>query len=283
MGARPMNFINKLQHSWKKSNSLVCVGLDPLLEKIPIHLREKKNPIFEFNKSIIDATAEHVCAYKPQVAYFSSQKAEDALEETIAYIHKAYSHIPVILDAKRSDFDLTAKQYAIEAFDRYKADALTAVPFQGTDAIKPYLERADKGIILVCKTSNPSSAELQNLKIDGQPLYRIIANKAATDWNYNNNVSLVVGATNPSELREIRNLIGSMPILIPGVGAQGGSIETSIIHGKDSFGTGVIVSSSRSVLYASDQEDFAKKALDVVLKMKTEINQYRYPNLKVDC
>ncbi len=270
-----MNFYSKLRNSWEKSNSLVCVGLDPLIEKMPVHLRGNKNSIFEFNKSIIDLTAEHVCAFKPQVAYFSSQRAEAALEDTIAYIHEKFPHVPVILDAKRSDFALTAEQYAVEAFDRYKADALTVVPFQGTDAIKPYLDRKDKGVILLCRTSNPSSAELQDLKVDGEPIYRIIANKAVNDWNYNENVSLVVGATQPNELREIRSLVGQMPILVPGIGAQGGQIESTVLCGKDSSGAGLIVSSSRAVLYASAGEDFAERALEIVLKMKNEMNLYR--------
>lgn len=270
-----MNFYSKLRRSWEKSNSLVCIGLDPLIDRMPLHLRNKKNAIFEFNKAIIDLTAEHVCAFKPQIAYFSAQRAESALEDTIAYIHEKFPHVPVILDAKRSDFDLTAEQYVIEAFDRYKADALTVVPFQGTDALKPYLDRKDKGIILLCRTSNPSSADLQDLKVGGEPIYRVIAAKAVNDWNYNENVLLVVGATQPAELREIRSLVGQMPILVPGVGAQGGQIESTVQCGKDSFGTGLIVSSSRAVLYASTQEDYAEQALEVVLKMKNEINACR--------
>lgn len=270
-----MKFYSKLRNSWERSNSLVCIGLDPLIEKMPFHLRNNKNSIFEFNKSIIDQTAAHVCAFKPQIAYFSSQRAEAALEDTIAYIHEKFPHIPVILDAKRSDLASTAEQYATEAFDRYKADALTVVPFQGTDALRPYLERKDKGVILLCRTSNPSSAELQDLKVDGEPIYRIIANRAVNDWNYNGNISLVVGATQPNELREIRSLVSEMPLLIPGVGAQGGQIESTVLCGIDSSGAGLIVSSSRAVLYASEGEDFAERALDVVLKMKNELNLYR--------
>lgn len=270
-----MKFYSKLRNSWERSNSLVCVGLDPLIEKMPFHLRKNRNSIFEFNKSIIDQTAAHVCAYKPQIAYFSSQRAEAALEDTIAYIHEKFPHIPVILDAKRSDLASTAEQYATEAFDRYKADALTVVPFQGTDALRPYLERKDKGVILLCRTSNPSSVELQDLKVDGEPIYQIIANRAVNDWNYNDNVSLVVGATQPNELREIRSLVGQMPLLIPGVGAQGGQIESTVLCGSDSSGAGLIVSSSRAVLYASEGEDFAERALDVVLKMKNELNLHR--------
>ncbi|MBK7962910.1 MAG: orotidine-5'-phosphate decarboxylase [Bdellovibrionales bacterium] len=275
-----MNFYSKLQKSWKQSNSLVCVGLDPLLDKLPLHLKGHKKPLFEFIKSIVNLTAEHVCAFKPQIAYFSSQGAETALEETIAYIHEAFPHIPVILDAKRSDIAMTSEQYAIEAFDRYKADALTVVPFQGTDSMRPYLDRIDKGVILLCRTSNPSSADLQDLEVDGEPLYRIIAKKAVNEWNTNGNVSLVVGATQPNHLQEIRRLVGHMPILVPGIGPQGGQLESTVLAGMDSLGAGLIVSSSRAVLYASSEEDFAERALEVVLKIKNELNFHRQSFLK---
>ena len=270
-----MSFKSKLETSWKKNNSLVCVGLDPLVSKMPVHIQSMQNPIFEFSKAIIDSTANYVCAFKPQIAYFSSQRAEGDLEKTINYIHTHYPEIPVILDAKRADFSVTAEQYAIEAFDRYKADAVTIVPFQGTDALKPYLDRSDKGIILLCKTSNPGSSDLQDLKVNDEPLYQVIAKKAATDWNYNNNVSLVVGATHPNELREVRKIVGDIPLLVPGVGAQGGNIESSILSGKTPSGTGLIVSASRSVIYASSKKDFAEEARRVVVKMKDEINHYR--------
>jgi orotidine-5'-phosphate decarboxylase len=270
-----MNFYSKLEKSWAKSGSLACVGLDPLISKMPTHLQENRNSIFEFNKAIIDATADIVCAFKPQIAYFSSQKAENALEETIAYIHENYPDVPVILDAKRSDMDSTAEQYAIEAFDRYKADALTVVPFQGTDAIKPYLDRKDKGIILLCKTSNPGSSDLQDLRVDGEPLFRLIARRAANDWNTNNNVALVVGATQPNDLREVRKLIGKMPVLVPGIGAQGGNLESTVLYGTNQNNTGLIISASRSVIYASTGEDFAEKARMVVLKTNEEINAFR--------
>jgi orotidine-5'-phosphate decarboxylase len=270
-----MNFIAKLENAWQKNKSLVCVGLDPLIAKMPKHIQAKKNPIFEFNKAIIDSTANYACAFKPQIAYFSAQRAEGDLEDTIAYIHEYYPHIPVILDAKRSDIANTAEQYAIEAFDRYRADALTVVPFQGADAMQPYLERADKGIIILCRTSNPGAAELQDILLaNGEPVYQMIACKAASEWNYNKNISLVVGATRAEELKQVRNLIGDMPILVPGVGAQGGNLESSVAYGKNSKNTGLLISASRSIIYASAGEDFAEAAQKVVREMNTEINRY---------
>jgi orotidine-5'-phosphate decarboxylase len=270
-----MNFDAKLIKAWQKNKSLVCVGLDPLISKMPKHIQAKKNPIFEFNKAIIDSTAAHACSFKLQLAYFSSQRAEQSLEDTIAYIHEYYPDIPIILDAKRSDIANTAEQYAIEAFDRYKADALTVVPVHGPDAMQPYLERADKGLIILCRSSNPGAAELQDVLLENsEPVYQMIARRAATEWNYNKNISLVVGATRREELKEVRNLIGDMPILVPGVGAQGGSLEDSVKYGKNAKNTGLMISASRSIIYASTGEDFAQAAQKVVCKMNAEINRY---------
>lgn len=262
-----MTFYSQLEQSWNRSKSFMCVGLDTDLQLIPASIRKKKRPIFEFNREIIDATADVVCAYKLQYAYYGSQYAEADLEDTISYIHETYPGVPVILDAKRCDFDVSAEHYAKEAFDRYKADALTVIPFQGTDAIKPFLERKDKGVILLCKTSNPSSVEIQDLLVDGEPLYLLIAKKACQEWNYNRNVCLVVGGTFSHEMKRIRGVAKDLPFLIPGIGAQGGSLSECIKAGQNFKGTGIILSASRSVIYASDEDTFAELARAKVLEL----------------
>lgn len=271
-----MSYLSRLENAWKIQKSFVCVGLDPHLNKLPPHLKDRKRPIFDFCKEIVDATAPFVSVFKPQIAYFSSQRSELDLEEIIAYIHEKYPQHLVILDAKRSDFEVTAEQYAAEAFDRYKADALTVVPFQGTDALRPYLERADKGIIILCKTSNQGSADFQDLIVGkgGEPLFQLIARKAVQDWNQNQNVSLVVGATFPEELKKVREIVGDMPLLVPGVGAQGGNMAESVRKGQNSKGGGLIISASRSIIYASSSEDFASAAAKVANQMKDDINQF---------
>lgn len=270
-----MNFGLKINDSWKKRNSLVCVGLDPDLKKIPKIIRDHKDPIFEFNKAIIDKTADLVCAYKPQIAYYSSQKAEVELEKTVKYVQENYSDIPVILDAKRNDIGSTAEQYAREVFERYEVDAVTVNPYMGTDSIEPFTSYKEKGVIILCKTSNPGGSDLQNLNCGGKPLYLHVVEKAMTDWNTNDNIAFVVGATYPDELQNIRGAVGDTPLLIPGVGAQGGDIESTIAYGCDSVGAGLIISSSRAVNYASAGEDFAEEARRVVLSMSEEINRYR--------
>jgi orotidine-5'-phosphate decarboxylase len=270
-----MTFVEKLVLSWKKNDSLVCVGLDPDLEKIPVHLRSGDNPLFEFNRAIVDQTADLVCAFKPQAAYYSACGAERDLELTIAYIHEAYPGIPVILDAKRGDIGATAEMYAREAFDRYGADAVTVNPYMGGDTLDPFLDRSDKGVVVLCRTSNPGAVDIQDLESEGKTLYQIVANKAANDWNRNGNVLLVVGATYPDELREIRSLVGDMPFLVPGVGAQGGDVKSAVTCGKDANGTGMIISSSRGIIYASPGRDFAEAARAAAMSLRDEINRYR--------
>ncbi|MDA1044302.1 MAG: orotidine-5'-phosphate decarboxylase, partial [Verrucomicrobia bacterium] len=199
-----MTFIDKLNALWQKNDSLLCVGLDPDLHKIPDCLRGNNTPLFDFNRAIIDSTADLVCAYKPQIAYYAAAGREHDLELTISYIHDTYPGVPVILDAKRGDIGSTAEMYAREAFDRYGADAVTVNPYMGTDTLAPFLSRADKGVVVLCRTSNPGAVDFQNLQLDGRPLYASVAHKAADEWNSNGNVLLVVGATYPEELREIR-------------------------------------------------------------------------------
>jgi orotidine-5'-phosphate decarboxylase len=270
-----MTFIETIRAVWQKNNSLVCVGLDTDVTKIPAHLRKPESPVFAFNKAIVDATADLVCAYKPQIAYYAAAGAEDELKETITYVHKKYPAIPVILDAKRGDIGATAEMYAKEVFDRYQADAVTVNPYLGGDTLKPFLERKDKGVIILCRTSNPGAIDIQDLEVNGEKLYRIVAAKAVRQWNDNGNALLVVGATYPKELQEIRAICGDMPLLVPGIGAQGGDVEQAVINGKDREGTGMIINSSRGIIYAGQGEDFADAARRETVRLRDEINKYR--------
>ena len=270
-----MNFVDKLRAAWVSSNSLLCVGLDPDPAKLPSTLRGKPQAIFEFNKAIIDATHDVVCAYKPQVAYFAAQSAEDQLLRTMEYLRAQYPHIPVILDAKRGDIGTTAEQYAVEAFVRYRADAVTVNPYLGGDSIAPFTRYADKGVVILCRTSNAGAQDLQDLEIDGQPLYVHLARKVASEWNTNGNCLLVVGATWPEQMQRVRSVVGDMPFLVPGVGAQGGDVQALVTAGKTADGSGLIISSSRAVLYAGGNADFAQAARRVALASRDEINLYR--------
>jgi orotidine-5'-phosphate decarboxylase len=270
-----MNFIKAIESAWRENDSLVCVGLDPDISKIPANLRNRETPLFEFNKAIVDATADVVCAFKPQIAYYSASQAERDLELTIDYIHKNHPGIPVILDAKRGDIGSTAEKYAQEVFDRYNADAVTVNPYMGADTLQPFLNRADKGVFILCRTSNPGARDIQDLDSHGKKLYQIVASKAVTEWNYNSNVLLVVGATYPKELHEIRTIAGDMPFLVPGIGAQGGNVERAITNGKTRNGTGMIINSSRTIIYASNRDDFAEAARNAAIALRDEINQYR--------
>lgn len=268
-------FIEKLERSWAGNKSLACVGLDPEPKKFPAQYQNIPNKIFEFNRRIIDATADLVCAFKPQIAHYSAVGAEADLEKTIQYIHDQYPELIVILDAKRGDIGSTAEMYAREAFDRYKADAVTLNPYLGEDSIRPFLDRKNKGAILLCKTSNPGSKDLQDLSVGHRKLYQEVAHQAATKWNTNGNVVLVVGSTYPSELADVRSLVGDMPFLVPGIGAQGGDIKATVQNGMDSRQNGMIISSSRAILYASQGSDFVDAARTATLQMRDEINRYR--------
>lgn len=270
-----MNFINTIEASWEKKNSLLCVGLDSDLKKIPSFLLKEDKPLFEFNKNIVDATADLVCAYKPQIAFYAASRSENELEMTIEYVHDRYPEIPVILDAKRGDIGSTAKLYAKEVFDRYKADAVTINPYLGSDTLTPFLEREEKGVIILCRTSNPGAKDIQDLEIKGKKLYQVIASMAVDRWNYNRNVLLVVGATYPQELNEIRSIAGEIPFLVPGIGAQGGDVEKAVIKGKNGKGAGMIINSSRGIIYASDEKDFAMAARNAAIQLRDEINRYR--------
>jgi orotidine-5'-phosphate decarboxylase len=270
-----MKFVEQLKAAWSRNDSLVCVGLDPELERFPAQLAGQPSPIFQFNRAIIDATADLVCAYKPQFAHYAAYEAEDQLERTIEYIHQHHPGIPVILDAKRGDVGNTAQRYAIEAFERYGADAVTVNPYLGTDSLEPFLSYTDRGVIVLCRTSNPGAGDLQDLETGGRKLYEVVAEMAATRWNTRGNCALVVGATYPRELAQVRTLVGDMPFLVPGVGAQGGDVQAVVTNGQTLNGDGLMVSSSRAILYAASDETWVEAARSAARKLRDQINQYR--------
>lgn len=271
-----MAFISDLGAAWQKNNSLLCVGLDPDPAKFPAHLKDRPEAIYEFCRAVVDATADLVCAYKPQIAYFAGESAEAQLEAIIDYIHSEYPDIPVILDAKRGDIGATAAQYAREAFVRYQADALTVNPYMGFDSVEPYLEYPDCGLIVLCRTSNPGGSDLQNLDLaTGGKLYQHVAGLVAEKWNRHGQAALVVGATFPAELADVRRIVGDVPLLVPGIGAQGGDVQATVQAGRTAAGTGLMINSSRAILYAGKGEDFAQASRAVAIRTRDEINQYR--------
>lgn len=252
-----------LRARWERGNFL-CVGLDPDITKIPEAARKAgtRLTITSFNREIIDATAEVAGAFKPNSAFYESHGDQglDALRETIHYIKDTYPEIPVILDAKRADIGNTNEEYARAAFDHLRADAITVNPYPGADALRPFLERKDKGVIVWCRTSNGGAAEFQDLKIDGEALYKVVARHVAQQWNVNGNCALVVGATYPEELREVRAIVGRMPLLVPGIGAQNGDLEKSAQAAKDGAGQGFLLNASRAIMYASSESDYVGAA-----------------------
>lgn len=262
-----------LEAKWAEGK-FVCVGLDPVLEKIPAsvtiptHLRskdvdEKTARIAAFNMALVDMTKDLVCAYKPNAAFYETHGAAglEALSWTLHHIRQYASDVPIIYDAKRADIGNTNAGYAKSAFDDLQADAITVHPYLGAEAMKPFLDRADKGVIVLCRTSNPGAGEFQQLltKRDG-PLYEFVARQVSRTWNTNNNCGVVVGATYPDELARVRAVVGDIPILIPGIGAQGGDLEATVKAGRDSRGRGMIINSSRGIIFASSGEDFAEAA-----------------------
>ncbi|WP_407278986.1 orotidine-5'-phosphate decarboxylase [Aromatoleum evansii] len=271
-----MHFMTALRAAWQSRNSLLCVGLDPYPARFPAHLQGRPDAILEFCKGIVDATADLVCCFKPQIAYFAAQRAEDQLEDLIAHIHERHPDTPVILDAKRGDIGSTAAQYAVEAFERFRADAITVNPYMGRDSVEPYLEYADKGVILLCRTSNPGGSDLQFLDVGGgERLYERVARLVANDWNGSGNCGLVVGATFPNEIARVRHIVGDMPLLVPGIGAQGGDIAETMQAGGTAAGTGLMINSSRAILFAGSGEDYALAARRVALETRDAINANR--------
>jgi orotidine-5'-phosphate decarboxylase len=270
-----MTFIQKLDARWTKTNSLLCVGLDPNVEKFPSHLKGDDDAIFKFCSAIIDATHDLVCAYKPQIAYFAGLAAEDQLQKVLDYARARYPDIPIILDSKRGDIGSTAAMYAQEAFVRYEADAVTVNPYMGRDSAQPFLDYADKGSIFLCRTSNPGAGDIQDLLVDGRPVYERVATMISQQWNSSGNCCIVVGATWPAQMSDLRAICGDMPFLVPGVGAQGGDVEAIVKAGQTQQGRGLIINSSRAILYASPGLDFASAARATAMQTRDEINQYR--------
>lgn len=275
-----MTFMETLRAAWQRNNSLVCVGLDPEPARFPGKFAGDDDAVFHFCRAIVDATADLVCCFKPQIAHFAALGAEDALQRLIAHVHTHQPGVPVILDAKRGDIGSTARHYASEAFDRYGADAVTVNPYLGRDSVQPFLDRADKGVVILCRTSNPGAADLQELEAGGRPLYQHVAAMIARDWNANGNCLLVTGATWPEQLAEVRRIVGDLPLLVPGIGAQGGDIEAVLHNGQSSDGTGLLISSSRAILYAGQDEDFADAARLATLTLRNEINRHRHATAK---
>lgn len=254
-----MTFIDQLKKRWH-SGTQVCVGLDPFLDRFPKTFEGDDLAIFHFNRDIVDATADLACCFKPQFAHYAAEEAEAQLKATIRYIKDVYPEVPVILDSKRGDIGSTAGMYAREAFEHYSADAVTVNPYMGSDTVLPFAEHVDKGVILLCRTSNPSAAEFQNLEIDGEPLYIHVARRAQQHWNKNGNICLVVGATAPEEMARIREVAPDLPFLVPGIGAQGGDLEGTVKNGQIAPGEGLMINSSRGILYASQGTDYAEAA-----------------------
>jgi orotidine-5'-phosphate decarboxylase len=275
-----MNFIEKLARAETLNDSLLCVGLDPDPARFPGSWKDDAARIFDFCATIVDATKDLVIAFKPQIAYFAAQRAEEQLEHLIAHIHRVAPEVPVILDAKRGDIGSTAEQYAREAFERYQADAVTLSPFMGFDSIEPYQQYPGKGLILLCRTSNPGGADLQAQTLkSGDTVYEHIARLAQGAWNRGGQLALVVGATFPAEIERVRELAPTLPLLIPGIGAQGGDAAATVRAGWRAQGgrtvAPIIVSSSRAVLYASRGDNFAEAARHAALAARLELNTAR--------
>ena len=251
---------------------MLCVGLDPDPAKIPTHLNGP-DAIFRFCADIADATADLACSFKPQIAYFAAIGAEAQLEKLCEHIRTNHPQVVLILDAKRGDIGPTAERYAHEAFVRYGADAVTVNPYLGTDSLEPFLAHSEKGVIVLCRTSNPGSGDLQMLTSDGRPMYQHVAHMAADQWSKMGEVALVVGATYPAELATVRSIVGDMPLLVPGIGAQGGDVVATVNAGATANGTGMMINSSRAILYASNADDFAHAARNVARATRDEISQ----------
>jgi orotidine-5'-phosphate decarboxylase len=278
-----MTFLDMLRQAERENGSMLCVGLDPEPARFPEKLKGDASRIFDFCAAIVDATADLVIAFKPQIAYFAAHRAEDQLERLVAHMRRAAPHVPIILDAKRGDIGSTAEQYAKEAFERYGADAVTLSPFMGFDSLQPYLKYHDKGAFLLCRTSNPGGDDLQNQRLSsvaGQPLlYEHIAQLVQGPWNLNGQLGLVVGATYPAEIERVRAVAPTVPLLIPGVGAQGGDAAATVKAGwrgaKGQTTAPIVVNSSRAVLYASSAEDFAAAARREAIKTRDMLQAAR--------
>ena len=273
--ASPSTFIDMLRAAGEKNQSMLCVGLDPEPARFPGNLRGDASKIYDFCAAIVDSVADVVAAFKPQIAYFAAHRAEQQLERLIAHMRSTAPHVPIILDAKRGDIGSTAEQYAIEAFERYGADAVTLSPFMGFDSVAPYLKHSGKGAFLLCRTSNPGGDDLQNQRlasVAGEPLlYEHVARLAQGPWNLNGQLGLVVGATYPLEIERVRRVAPTLPLLIPGVGAQGGDAVATVRAGWR-IDAPIIVNSSRAILYASGGADFAIAARNQAVVTRDLLN-----------
>ncbi len=264
-------FVDKLNTAWQKNESLVCVGLDPDAHKIPAHIGQERH-FYDFCTAIVDATADACCAFKPQFAHFAAAGRENELADLIRYIRTNHPHHVIILDAKRGDIGSTAAYYAKEAFVRYDADTVTLNPYLGLESIKPFLDYKDRGVTILCRTSNADSDWLQNS--DEPPIFERVARRVR-EWNSTGQCMLVTGATYPEELGRVRTLVADMPLLVPGIGAQGGNLAAVLRHGLTESGNGLVISSSRGILYAGRGVDFAEAANTAALQLKAEINTLR--------
>jgi orotidine-5'-phosphate decarboxylase len=268
-------FLERLGARWRDAGTLLCVGLDPDPARFAPQLRGRETAIAEFCCAIVDATAPFACAFKPQIAYFASARAEAQLEAVLVHIRRRHPEVPVILDAKRGDIGSTAEHYAREAFERFGADAVTLSPFMGRDTIEPFLAYEGRGAFLLCRTSNPGGDDFQMLDVGGERLYERIARLASSQWNRNGQLGLVVGATYPEELARVRALAPQLPLLVPGIGAQGGDVAATVRAGRNATGAGLVINSSRAILYAGSGDDYSQAAAQVARATRDEINQYR--------
>ncbi len=272
-----MNAFQKLSTIEQKNNSLLCVGLDSDITKLPARFKNSPTPQFDFNKTIIDATHDLVSSYKPNSAFYEARGEQGVaeLKMTMDYLGDNYPEIFTILDSKRADIGNTNEGYLTSTFDYFGFDAITLHPYLGSEALAPFLKRADKASIILCRTSNPGAGEFQDLKVGGETIYQIVAKKVSTEWNKNSNCMLVVGATYPAELAKVRAIAGDMTFLIPGIGAQGGDVEKTVKAGINSQKAGMIINSARGIIFASNGSDFAERAREEAIKLRDEINRFR--------
>lgn len=272
-----MTFLNKLNSIIYKNNSLICIGLDTDINKIPKHFLSDKDPVFSFNKVIIDKTHDLVCAYKPNIAFYEERgiKGFSSLKKTIDYINKKYPAIPTICDAKRADIGSTSKKYAKSVFDYFKFDSITVNPYLGEDSLMPFLEYKEKGIIILLRTSNPGSKDFQGLKVEGEKLYKKVAKQIIIWHKKYKNCLMVIGATYPLEIKEIRKMTDDIFFLVPGIGTQGGDMKKTVKYGLNSKNTGLIINISRAIMYADNSKDFADKIRLKTTEYKNLVNKYR--------
>jgi orotidine-5'-phosphate decarboxylase len=270
-------FKDKIDKIVDTNNSLVCIGLDPIIQKLPTHIQKMQYPFFEFAKEIINKTHDLVCCYKPNSAFYEAMGASgiEQLKMIFDYLRSTYPEIPTLLDAKRADIDSTNEGYVQYTFNYLQADAVTLHPYLGRQSLMPFLQLADKGLFILCHTSNKGAEEIQELKVNNKELYKILAENIAHEYNSQGNCFLVVGATYPDQLKEIREIVGDMTILVPGIGAQGGDLEATLKAGLTKTGKGMLISSSRSIIYASDNEDFDEAARMKTIELKDAINKER--------